>query len=271
MSNDCNSINGIRAYLRRGLMGLHELQAARRARWRDYLSLQSFLVLGSIYLDEEGGMYRLRFTNWKHGADMSWLPQALPDVLPLLQLETVLPGATYEYSVNRFLPMADQTCSHCGQRWTIDTIEDAYKVGMASGNDCQPIYQHLRCLQLDGEHRAHEWGVASATEAGFIKPVVRVVPNEYWPDAYVVERAREPWCVLATRWGDLKFGWRKRVISLSWADVAAHWQAPKSLDAAVLFPTEEVTRDGPLIHAWGQDKFVEYLRVLRAAFEANRV
>lgn len=295
-----DSIDGIRAHLSRGLTGLHELQAARRARYKELqhgahsTPLQNFIVLGSIYFDEAGGMYRLRFTNWKHGTDVSWLPQALPDVLPARQFGDVLPGATYEYSCDHFLPTAEQTCSHCGQAWDLTTFADAHKAGMKSDDDRCPIYQHLRCMQLDGEHKAHEWGVASATEAGFTKPVVRVVPNGYWPDAYVVERAREPWCVLATHWGDLTFGWRKRVVSLSWSDVVKRlgdgfsgdrrvdvherrvdvYERRRAVEAALaattLFPNEDVTRDGPLIHAWNQSKFVEYLRVLRRAFSETQ-
>jgi hypothetical protein len=50
------------------------------------------------------------------------------------------------------------------------------------------------------------------------------IPNEYWPEPYVIGRALSPWFVCTTRVGHFKVGWRKRVIVLDWerTDVKAN-------------------------------------------------
>lgn len=80
----------------------------------------------------------------------------------------------------------------------------------------------------------------------FVEPI----QNEYCKD----------WCcrhkrsyIVVTRKGPIKIGWRKSVISIDWSNS----QILATADA--LFPTENVTKDGRLIHAWGYDKAHEYV------------
>jgi hypothetical protein len=62
-----------------------------------------------------------------------------------------------------------------------------------------------------------------------------------------------PWFIVTTRCGRIKIGWRKRVIEIDWSDSAVTATAEK------LFPNENVTKDGRIIHAWGYDKAREYI------------
>jgi len=67
---------------------------------------------------------------------------------------------------------------------------------------------------------------------------------------------QKPWFVVTTLIGRVKIGWRKRVISIDWEDSIIKESAEN------LFPTEDVTKYGRLIHAWSYDKAREYLAVL---------
>jgi hypothetical protein len=81
---------------------------------------------------------------------------------------------------------------------------------------------------------------------------VEKIPNGYWSAAspYGVNH---PWLVVTTPVGRITIGWRKRVISIDWTDSSVN------LTADAIFPSEEVTKIGCLIHAWGYDKAKEYL------------
>jgi len=65
---------------------------------------------------------------------------------------------------------------------------------------------------------------------------------------------------LTTRVGRFKIGWRKRVIHIDWKD------SKVDLTAEQLFPEEDTTKDGRMIHAWSYKKAGEYVaRVLATA------
>jgi hypothetical protein len=79
---------------------------------------------------------------------------------------------------------------------------------------------------------------------------VQPIPNGYCRLACCEHR---PWFQVTTRIGVITIGWRKSVICIDWlaSTVAAR--------AEELFPDENVTKDGRMIHAWGYEKAREYL------------
>lgn len=78
------------------------------------------------------------------------------------------------------------------------------------------------------------------------------IPNEYTQIGY-------PWYLVATNRGIIKVGWRKRVIELNWEGSFIEQSA------VGLFPNEDVTRSGRLIHTWSYEKLLEYVQILLAA------
>lgn len=60
----------------------------------------------------------------------------------------------------------------------------------------------------------------------------------------------------------LRIGWRKRVIHIDWLE--------SKLNLEHLFSSEDVTRSGGFIHAWGYDKAAEYLTKIITALESHR-
>lgn len=76
------------------------------------------------------------------------------------------------------------------------------------------------------------------------------IPNEYWANS------GRSWFIVTTKIGRIKIGWRKRVIVVDWSDSVVKRYAND------VFPAEDVTKDGRMIHAWGYEKAKEYLKVL---------
>jgi hypothetical protein len=88
-------------------------------------------------------------------------------------------------------------------------------------------------------------------------PVIKIWerPNQYWPDTYVEARKQHPWWLVQTSRGMVELGWRKRVISIDWADT----------DVRQVLTEDEVTKDQTMVHAYSYAKAVEYLSVLSKA------
>lgn len=68
-----------------------------------------------------------------------------------------------------------------------------------------------------------------------------------------------PWFVITTCRGRFKVGWRKSVIHLEWTESNI-----KDI-AEVMFPDQDVTKSGKMIHAHGYDAAKRYIRRLMEA------
>jgi len=109
--------------------------------------------------------------------------------------------------------------------------------------------------RLARDPKAAERATAERSEliGCFPDPIfVETIPNGYCPNYCC---AHLPWFVVTTRKGRVTIGWRKRVIQISWDECVA---AP----AEELFPTEDVTKSGRMIHAWSTEKAQEYVATL---------
>jgi hypothetical protein len=86
--------------------------------------------------------------------------------------------------------------------------------------------------------------------------------NCYWPDTIAREHGESPWYLIKTQWGLIRIGWRKRVISIDWEDTGL--EAPD-------ITADNVTKDKFLIHAYGEEKALEYLKVLKYRLENKQI
>lgn len=86
----------------------------------------------------------------------------------------------------------------------------------------------------------------------FEEPIwVQELPNGYSPkDSYY---SRFPWFKVYTTKGPITIGWRKRVIQIEWQE------SDSKVDGKKDFPSEDVTKEHHLIHAWSLEKAKEYL------------
>lgn len=81
------------------------------------------------------------------------------------------------------------------------------------------------------------------------------ISNGYCPKWCCSHR---PWFVIAAPIGVVTIGWRKSVINIDWS------QSFLRDSAEDLFPSENTTKDGMMIHAWGYEKAKQYIDVLLA-------
>jgi hypothetical protein len=115
-------------------------------------------------------------------------------------------------------------------------------------------YEHTQCNLLRKYREERQFFTDVFIAAGIFKVVLSEIPNRYWPDAY---GPQAPWFLARMPYGNIVIGWRKRVISIDWSDT--------KMDLYQLFASEDVTKEKYLVHAWGKDKAVEYLKKIHAA------
>lgn len=108
-------------------------------------------------------------------------------------------------------------------------------------------YYHRECHKyvLADEHRKQFDEIFR--KAGYIGFRLLAIPNQYV--------GNYPWFRVQTDFGEIKIGWRRRVISISW---------DTQVDDEGLFEQESETKGIGSIHAHGVEKTIEYLRMLRS-------
>jgi hypothetical protein len=116
------------------------------------------------------------------------------------------------------------------------------------------LYFHKRCHELFRARNEREDFLKIFADAGMPNVILNETPNEY--DPY---EGCAPWFIARLPFGDIKIGWRKRVINIDWS-------ATKR-DLTALFEGEDVTKGTYYIHAYGPHKAMEYLTGIRRAFE----
>lgn len=117
-------------------------------------------------------------------------------------------------------------------------------------------YRHLLCHRLHQARVEHEYFLKIFTDAGYKKIQMTQVKNQYCSCEVCA-----PWYQVTANKLTFIIGWRKRVISISSDD-------PR-IDFTKLFPNEDVTKDTHYIHAWGQEKCVEYLRTIKNSVDTS--
>ena len=100
-----------------------------------------------------------------------------------------------------------------------------------------------------------EEAVGLFTLAGFKVLNIFEVMNQYWPrhPDYHKILMENPWWLVKTEHGLIFIGWRKRVISIEWEDTKFRGNVSQ----------DPVTKNEIFIHAWGNEKALEYLIALK--------
>ena len=269
-----NTPSDIYPYLA-SLAGFHKLIEGRaRARERNQ-HLDSFIVLGRYWLGDDGTLMRCTFHS--RLGDVAWLPDVLPSVVAGTGLAGRLRNVDITLEGVR-LPREEDVCDDCGESWTIETCHEAMSVRAYA--DGKWVTRHRLCHRLSTAKVAQIRYANVMCRAGLGGLVLEATKNEY----YINDDTQPPWVRIRTSKGDIKFGLRKRVFNVDWSDVVAYALRGRlrdasyddreafeaSLSAATLFPTEEVTKGSAYIHAWSEDKLVEYLRTVAEAVQIGK-
>ncbi|MEL7339857.1 MAG: hypothetical protein AAGM67_05165 [Bacteroidota bacterium] len=87
--------------------------------------------------------------------------------------------------------------------------------------------------------------------------------NQYWPRTdtrYYETLIKSPWWLVQTPAGLIRIGWRKRVIAICW----------QNTDIRCVVTDDEVTKDYTMVHAWGEEKALEYLKTLSQYMDSSK-
>lgn len=117
--------------------------------------------------------------------------------------------------------------------------------------------------------------VASLTEdkvralfvlAGFRVRHIWQLPNQYWPEVsdYEAIRRDNPWYLVLTEIGPVQIGKRKKVLSIDWEFATYGHQSVRGVVTA-----DDVTKDTTYVHAWTEEKALEYLKKLHQVAMLN--
>lgn len=198
--------------------------------------LKPFIVLGKFIFDQCGNFSKAEFQNDNYEK----LSVKVPSVIDYPDIFTEF-GVKQVRSSPFGLPKKDERCAVCRKGWTLDDCED-YAAGF-----------HGKCRKIKYTQEIFEDFQMIFKLAGYEHVVFHEIPNCYWPEAYHSEYYCTPWYRVETALGDLRIGWRKRVISIHWRDTTIRRIITK----------DEVTKDETMVHAWTNAKAVEYLGELR--------
>ncbi len=117
------------------------------------------------------------------------------------------------------------------------------------------IYKLYHAMQDDIlKHDPKEIEAARNEAANFAQLFDEPIYMEETPSEYQsIDRYARPWFIVTTRRGRIKVGWRKRVIVIDWSE-------SNNRDTAnAMFPNEDTTKDGCMIHAWSYAKARTYI------------
>lgn len=119
-------------------------------------------------------------------------------------------------------------------------------------------HYHKDCRQMEIDKETTLLFKRIFNKSGFKEVPMREVKNEYGSHSY-----NGPWFMveLNSCFPEIRIGWRKRVIEIVWED----W----NVDLSKLFEGEKVTILNHGVHAWGEEKAIEYLKRIKKYLKDN--
>jgi len=238
-----NTAQGINDYVT-DLKTLHHIMNIRSiAKNKKNLKLNEFIWRGTLKFDQFGQtmfMYDQEF----HENTPNWVKNGT------VNAETF--GCYCERWCGTFknIPDHEDVCPMCGKGWTIDNIVDYVTIEQ---RDYKQIPYHKDCLKIhNNDKQLKEFQNVFKDVYNLSELKFNAIQNEYCS----CEKCAS-WFIVSTPDGNIKIGWRKRVINIEWLE---NYKVFKET-----FDSENVTRgfgkygDDRSIHAWNMGKAIEYL------------
>jgi hypothetical protein len=246
-----DSREALEAKLEEGLPGLHEIQKARReAGYGRKERLSEWCLLGRFRLDTCGNFMQITEGAPADGhrfRDYEAEPK-LTDVMDWATTGKVQPGMMSS-TLGGALPPEGVVCDRCASGWSVRSLSSYYSPRKGDGY----LHRHKGCHRLAIIDDEREYMIGLLDEAEIPYSGMTMIPSGYHSDDLFFG----PWFVvqLSEAKGEITIGWRKRVINIDWSKASLP-------DGDTLFADEDVTKGPTMIHAWGKDHAIRYLRSL---------
>lgn len=234
---ELNTAEGLKNYIK-NLQDLNNIMLYRNIAYsKKNIKLSSFVVYGKLLLDNFGQTGLLKFNKENVTLDFYNINKTIVDIYTFKEIVK-----SYSYCLQD-IPHYEDTCKHCNQKWDLNNIDNFIIEGSH--------YFHKECLEYYSYEKAKDF-FTSISNLVFNKPIKMVaIKNEYGSSSW-----RGPWFILQTEEGDIKIGWRKRVIEINWlSNYKKFSYNAENEDVTKLFNENE-----RYIHADNEIKAIEYLK-----------
>jgi len=236
-----NTANGINSYIT-NLETLHRIMDIRYiAKNKKNIKLNEFVWRGTLKFDQFGQ------TMFIYDQEFS---KDTPDWVKNGTVDPETFGCYCERRSGTFknIPDQDDICPECGNKWTIGNIVDYVTIEQ---KDYKQIPYHKYCLKIhNNKKQLKEFQDVFKDAYNLNELKFNAIPNEYCSCDKCAS-----WFIVSTPDGDIKIGWRKRVINIEWMDSYKKFKETFNSEETTTF-IGEVQRG---IHAWSITKATEYL------------
>lgn len=197
------------------------------------ISLNEFVLFNSIVFDQFGQTWNLEYDK------MEQYDYCTQDFIAIEEFKSRIKDFRM---CGGHIPSADDTCPHCKQKWTLKDLRDCIGRGTK-------LY-HKDCNKFNlYEKSKNEFNYIVSSI--FEDYSLRAVKNEYGSESY-----NGYWFIVCTSDGDVKLGWRKRVIEITWLDNYKKFKFNGDGEDV----TKKFSGCERYIHADSEQKAIEYLR-----------
>jgi len=234
---DIDTLDG----LKRNIVDLKSLSYVSNIRLaasrRFDIKLNSFVLFNSIVLDSFGQTMKLEYENMERNNEY------IPSFITLSEFKAKI----MRFSMGSgYIPSADEICPHCKQKWNIHNLRDCVRQG-------DSLY-HISCNKFSMYEKSKKEFDYIATSV-FNDYSLHAVSNEYGSESY-----NGYWFIINTNDGDIKIGWRKRVVQIEWLENYKKFK----FDGKHETVTKNFDDKSRYIHANTMEQVVEYLRKAKA-------
>ena len=196
------------------------------------IRLNEFVLFNTILFDQFGQSMKLRYENQKE------YNHSFNKIMTLEEFKIKVKEYSYGSGA---IPEATDICPHCKQKWSLNNLRDCIQR--------EDFVYHIDCnrFSLYEEVKKEFDYIASRV---FKSYGLYAITNEYGSEDY-----NGCWFIITTLEGDIKIGWRKRVIQIEWLQN----YKPFKFNGNSEDVTKEFSNKERYIHAWSTEKAIEYL------------
>jgi hypothetical protein len=197
------------------------------------ITLDEFVLFNSIISDQFGQNMKLVYDN-----QLQYDYKFKDKIITLKNFNTVIQRYSATSGV---MPSRNDICPNCNQRWNLNNLRDVIKQ--------EEFMYHEDCNKFVLYEKTKKQFDYICSKV-FENYSIHAIKNEYGSANY-----NGSWFIIKTENGDIKIGWRKRVILIEWLDSYKIFSFNgKDEDVTKYFSGKQ-----RYIHAWSVEKAIEYL------------